>query len=256
MASTAAPAVVLIPEEYRGLTLTYHPEEGYFVDETRDEAPDNGVRFILYAVNPVTHQITEPLTEIGYADITDESTETVASIGLAVVSDGVTYLDYSVTVSGTIVNPTFTIDGFLTDGVDQVDFTLTHAYAVNIAGITINIDYEIDVNDFSMDVSLEIVGGDDQEPTVAVDIAFSDGSNTVTIAGSLQDRAGVLEVHGNDVLFATITIDSTTVTVTNAEGEPLTDQEILTLKELIEIIDEAEDIFEDLLKPVEFLFDD
>ncbi len=256
MASANAPAIVLIPEEYRGLTLIYHPEEGYYVDETRDDAPTNGVRFILYAVNPVTHQITEPLTEIGYADITDESTETVASIGLEVVSDGVTYLDYLVTLSGTIVNPTFTISGFLMDGESQADFTLTHAYAVNIAGITINLDYEIDVDDFSMDVALEIVGGGDQEPTISVDIAFSDGSNTVTIAGSVQDRLGTLEVHGNNVLFAVITIDSSTVTVTDAEGEPLTDQEVQALKELIEIIDEAEEIFEDLLGPVEFLFDD
>lgn len=256
MATSAAPAVVLIPEEYRGLTLIYAGEDGYIVDETREDAPTNGVRFVLYAVNPVTHEITEPPTEIGYADVTDESTETVASLRLTVVSNEVTYLDYLVTLSGTIVNPTFTIDGFFTDGENQVDFVLTHAYAVNIAGFTAGIDYELDVNDFSMDVSLDIVGSDDEEPTVTVDISFSDGSNTVTIDGTLEHRAGSLLVRGNNVLFAVITFDELGVTVTDAEGEPLTDEEIEALEELIEIIDEAEEIFEDLLEPVEFLFDD
>ena len=254
LATAAAPAVVLIPEEYRGLTLTYTPENGYAVDETRTDGPTNGVRFILYAVNPITHSVTEPLTEIGYADITDASTETVASIGLEVVSGGITYLDYDVTVSGTFLNTTFTIAGFLSNGTDQADFTLTHSYAVNIAGATINIDYGISVNDFEMDVSLIIVGGGDQSSTTTVDISFSDGSNTVTISGSVEDQAGTLEVHGNNVLFATITINASSVTVLNAEGEALTQDEIQTLQELIGIIEEAGNTFEDLLHPVEFLF--
>ena len=256
LATSAAPAVVLIPEDYRGLTLTYTGEGGYAVNEDLTDGPTNGIRFILYAVNPITHEITEPLTEIGYADLTDESTEVVAAIGLAVVSGGVTYLDYNVTLSGTFVNPTFTIAGFVTDGTDQVDFTLTHGYEVNIAGITVDIGYEIDVNDFSMDVTLEIVRTGDQAEVVAVDISFTDGNDTVTIAGSTDGGVGTLEVRGNGVLFATITITETSVTVVNGEGEPLTEQEIATLQELIEIIDEAGDLCEDLLHPVEFLFGD
>ena len=256
LAASAAPAVILIPEEYRGLTLTYTVEGGYEVDEALTDGPTNGIRFILYAVNPVTHEISEPLTEIGYADLTDESTEVVASIGLAVVSGGVTYLDYDVTLSGTFLNPTFTIDGFITDGTDRADFTLTHSYAVNIAGSTINIEYVIAVNDFDMDVALQIVGGGDQSTTTTVDISFSDGSNTVTIAGSVEDQVGTLDVHTNDVLFATITINGSAVTVVDGDGEPLTQQEIQTLQELIEIIDEAGDVFEDLVRPVEFLFGD
>ena len=255
MASSAAPAVILIPEEYRGLTLTYHAEEGYLVDEARDDGPTLGVRFVLYAVNPITHEITEPLTEIGYADIIDASTETEAAIGLVVVSGEVTYLDYLITLSGTFVNPTFTIAGFITDGENQADFTLTHAYAVNIAGITINIDYEIDVNDFGMEVALGMVGGGEQEPTVTVHISLLDGANTVLITGSIQDGAGTLEVHALNVHFADITIAPGSVSVTNAEGEPLSNQEIQAIKELIEVIEGAQDIFEDLLEPVQFLFD-
>ncbi len=256
LASRAAAAIVLIPEDYRSLTLTYDPEEGYAVDSTRTEAPSNGIRFILYAVNPITHEITEPLTEIGYADLTDESTETVAAIGLEVVSDDVTYLDYTVTLSGTIVTPVFTVSGFITDGTDRADFTLSQGYAVNIAGITINIDYEIAVNDFSMDVALEIVQTNDENETVAVDISFSDGSDIATIIGSTENQEGVLEVRGNGVLFATITLTDSSVTVLDGEGEPLTAEEIQTLQELIEVIDEVGDLCEDLLHPVEFLFDD
>lgn len=255
LATSAAPAAVLIPEDYRGLTLTYTPDSGYAVDTTLTDAPANGIRFILYAVNPVTGEVSEPLTEIGYADLTDQGTETSAAIGLTVVSGGVTYLDYTVTLTGTIVAPTFTIEGFLSDGTEQADFTLAHSYEVNIAGVTITIDYDVSVGDFSMDLLLEIVAANDESTTITVDESFSDGTNTVTIDGTLEDEVGTLEVRGNDVLFATITIDSTSITVVNGEGEPLTEEEIQALEELIDLSERVSDQFEDLLHPVEFLFD-
>jgi len=256
LATSAAPAAVLIPAEYRGLTLTYTPDEGYGVDESRTEAPSNGIRFILYAVNPVTGEITEPLTEIGYADLTDEGGENSAAIGLAVVSDGVTYLDYTVTLTGTIVAPTFTIAGFISDGTEQATFTLAHSYAVNIAGITVTIDYEISVTDFSMDVFLQFVHSNDESETATVDISFTSGTDTATIYGTTEDGVGTLEVRGNGVLFATVALTDTSVTVVDGEGEPLTQDEIETLQELIEVIEEAGDVFEELLHPVEFLFGD
>ena len=68
------------------------------------------------------------------------------------------------------------------------------------------------------------------------------------------DMAGTLEVHALNVHFADITIAPGSVSVTNAEGEPLSEQEIQAIKEIIEVIEGAQDIFEDLLEPAEFLF--
>ena len=47
----------------------------------RTGAPANGVRFLLYAVDPVTFQPVEPLVEAGYVDITDLSGGNTQSVG-------------------------------------------------------------------------------------------------------------------------------------------------------------------------------
>ena len=253
--ASSAPAAVLIPEQYRGLTLVYHPTEGYYVDEERTGAPANGIRFILYAVNPVTHAITEPLTEIGYADVTAEGTETTASLRLTVVSGEVTYLDYSVTLAGLIVSPEFTVEGYFTDGTERVDFTLIHSAAIMLAGWSVDIDYSIEVGDFTMDVVLGIEGAGEQETSVTVDIEFSDGTNTVAVEGTLENGGGTLEVYANTNLFATITITITGVTVLGSDGEALTQEEMNALEEMMGIIDDAGEIFEDLFEPVENFFD-
>ena len=253
--ATSAPAAVLIPEQYRGLTLVYHTGEGhYIVDEEREGAPENGVRFILYAVNPVTHEITEPLTEIGYADITDEGTETTAVLRLTVVSNEVTYLDYTITLSGLLVSPVFTLSGYITDGTERADFTLVHALTLTLAGWSVEIDYDIDVGDFSMDVSIEFEGEGDNPSTTTVNIEFSDGTNTVTVVGAVENHVGSFEVHANGNLFATIAISNTGIVIVGSDGEALSQEEMETLEEILDIMDEIEDVWDGFFDPVEGFF--
>jgi hypothetical protein len=250
----AAPAAILIPEEYRAQTYTYNGEYYEVNPDRADEAPTTGVRFILYAVNPVTDEIAEPLNEIGYADLIDLSNDTQASVQLVVASGGVDYLDYTVTATGVITAPTFTIDGYITDGDTPVTFTLVAGYISTFASVTLTIDYDISVGDFSVsaDLSLETDGQDGA--TVTVDVTFTNDGYPVRIFGGVQNDVGTLQVTGDGQLFATITFTATQITVVGADGEALDQDEIAALHNLMEMIEEVFDAFDDLFNPVEFLF--
>lgn len=252
MAANAA--VELIPAQYRGLVLVYVPGEGYLPD-TNQTGPADGIRFILYAVNPITKQIAEPLTEIGHVDLLDESTDITASVRLVVVSGGVTFVNYTVTASGPPTAPSVVIDGFITNGTTAVNFTLTHALQVNIGGSQVDIDYVIDVpgRDFQVNLDLTLVAND-QGTATTIDLSVTHGSNTVRIEGSLDDELGTLQVFGNGQLFATVTITATGVEAVNAGGEPLTQREVQALGEIFDVVEEVFDVFENLFDPVEFLF--
>ena len=254
LAMAANAAVELIPQEYRGLVLKFVPGAGYVVDETLT-GPPNGVRFLLYAVNPVTDEIAEPLNEIGYADLLDESTDQTAAVRLIVVSGDVTFINYLVSANGPPTAPSFSIAGFVTDGEVTVDFDLTVAAQVNIGGMSIDIDYAIDVadRDFHVVLALSIVASEASSST-SLDISISHGQNTLRVAGELTNEMGTVQVFGNGELFATITFTETSLTVVNANGDPLSDREEQVLREIMDFVDDVFDAWEDLFSPVGFLF--
>ncbi len=250
----ASAAVELIPQQYRGLVFVYVPGEGYVVDEGQT-GPANGMRFTLYAVNPVTGAIVEPLNAIGHVDLRDESTDNTASIRLIVESESVTYVNYAVTAAGPPTAPSFTIAGFITNGTVTADFSLVHALQSNIGGVTVSIDYSIDVaeRDFGIDVDVTLASSGEQN-TATIAIVVSHQGNTVRIAGDLSNGSGSLQVFGNGELFATITITPSSVEAVNAAGQPLSAREREVLEHLFEFVDDVFDVFEDLFDPVGFLF--
>src|SRR3712207_1381042 len=66
-------SLMAVPPEVAGKTFEYDPVTGSYAAGVRTGAPSNGVRFILYAVDPVSYMPVEPLTETGYVDLTDLS---------------------------------------------------------------------------------------------------------------------------------------------------------------------------------------
>ena len=223
------------------------------MDETRTDAPAAGIRFILYAVDPLTEAPVEPLNEIGFADVIDESTDTEAKVRLVVVSQGITFMNYTVGALGPPTSPTLTIAGFVTDGTERADFTLTTALQITFAGVVADIDYDIVASGISIHLALDIEQGQ-AGSSVVVDLSFTAGSNTVTISGTTQDESGTLEVRGNGTLLATITLTPTGSTVVNGNGDPLSADEIRVLEDIMEFVGDVFDTFEDLFDPVEFLF--
>ena len=138
-------AAAAVPAEYLGVTFVYDVGSHTYVQSDLTGAPSNGVRFLLYAVNPVTGAIVEPLNQIGYADIVTIETSTSASVQVQLVSGGVTYLDYTVAVGGTTSSVTLSISGYATNGTDRVNFDLDHHLSGTEQAFTIGLDYTLSV---------------------------------------------------------------------------------------------------------------
>ena len=58
-----------VPAEYLGVTFVYNAEINQYEPSELTGAPADGVRFLVYAINPISGLIIEPVVEVGYADI-------------------------------------------------------------------------------------------------------------------------------------------------------------------------------------------
>lgn len=255
----ASAAVVLIPESFRGRTYEYDALEGYVHNPERTGAPENGIRFILYEVNPITGEPGE--TEIGFVDVTDESTETAAIARLRVVSEEMEYVNYTVTATGVLNSISFNIVGYVTDGTTRVDIDLTNSVDATFASARLEVDYIIEVvaRDFRIDANVVIeVDGETQQAELTLEASFRQDANSVLVDGTIDidARTGLVTMTVNGDLFATITLSPTTITVVGPDGEALSAEDAQSVRKIIEALQEIfDDTFEDFFDPVEWLFD-
>lgn len=249
-----------IPAAALGGTFEYNPNTGRYFRGTRTGAPTNGVRFVLYAVDPATERIVTPLVETGYADLTRTVTQQVATARVEVWGGSanlIKALDYSVTVSGTIVSPQVLVAGFARNGTDSLAFSLTSQFS--LATQTISLDWRaaVPARGLSSRVQQSIVGG--EAASVTINGLLTSRNGRVGIAGTIaQETGGTLAVTVNGRSFATIALDSATdetPTVLNSEGQPLTRAQEHLLEHILEWFRDAFDLFEDLMDPVEHLLD-
>jgi hypothetical protein len=104
--------VTSIPSGLLGTTFVWDVTTGTYIASDLPGAPSAGVRFKLYAVDPVLLQPVEPLVEVGYVDITDHGTATSIDVNVKVVEGGTVYLDYDVTANATVSGAVIVISGF------------------------------------------------------------------------------------------------------------------------------------------------
>ena len=255
--TTTNAALAVLPAEVLGKTFEYNTGTAQYAATDRTGAPANGVRFILYAVNPVTHVPVEPLTEAGYADVLDESTASVNSVRLQLVSGGVTYLDYGVTGSATASGGHALVDGYATDGTTRVNFNLDNTYS-DAANGSLAFDYSLEAP--SIDVALHYIVGMSQLSTAAaianIDISLAGPHGDVGIDGQLVEGAGELTatVNGDDFAVVTLGTDSEVSSITKPDGSALTAPEYGALAAIWALALKGLDVFEDLLDPVDNLF--
>ena len=249
-------ALAVVPVEVLGKTFEYNSGTAQYEATARTGAPANGVRFILYAVNPVTHVPVEPLTEAGYADVLDESTATANSVRLQLVSGGVTYLDYGVTGSVTVSTGHAVVDGYATDGTTRVNFNLDNSYS-DVANGSAAFDYSLTAP--SIDVALHYVVGLSQLSTGAaqssIDVTVAGPHGEVGIEGQLVEGAGQLTANVNGDAFAIVTlgVDSEVTSIAKPDGSALTLPEYGALAAIWGLVLKGLDVFEDLLDPVDNL---
>jgi hypothetical protein len=156
--SPANPQGPVINDTLYGSIYTYDTTFHGYVRSATTGGPTNGVRFILYAINPLTGNIATPLSPVGQTDLLDESVGLTAKLHIIVTGNGgtPTYLDYTAALTFSQTSLVATLDGSLTNALGgganktlqfsvNATFSLTTitvhgTYSLNNPAVTITLD--------------------------------------------------------------------------------------------------------------------
>lgn len=246
--SSFSAAIAAIPAEVAGKTYEY--SGGSYVPTDRTGAPANGVRFLIYAVNPVTFEPVEPLQEVGYVQLTDESGSSTQAARVVVVSGETTYLDYTVASSATMSGGQITVAGYVTDGTIRANINL-RSTVTQSAGLTLLYTLDVPQRDVSINLTIGMTGFDQESATINIDLGMSGPNGSVSMSGQLTQTGGTLTVRVNGDQFATIaSTGGSEPTITGADGQPLTDGDVEALQGIFAVTGEAFIAFDMMLVPV------
>lgn len=245
-------AVQVIRPGVLGHTYTYDPAaHRYAPDPARAGAPGNGVRFILYAVDPGSH---EPQVdhETGYADLTDLSPPGF-SVGLRfrAVSSGKAFLDYSFTLTPSFSGGALSVSGFLSDDQDRLDFTIAAAGAAIGGNQAAHVSFDLAVPSQRFHATGAVDAASGAEGAAAhVEIMVAIGADVVRLSGESNPSAVNAALSVNGHLFASITGDPQHPTVRGEGGRELSPEEVTALGGLVGVVYGVIEMFEHLLEPV------
>ncbi len=245
----------IFPSSVLGTTYVYDAPTGRYAPAPgRPGAPGNGVRFVLYAVNPVTQQPI-PSSEIGYADLIDLGAATGSGVKLRlVVSSQVTYLDYTVEMSGNDASGRLVVDGYLSDGDTRVEFDIDVRGTGGLVQNELSVDFELVVPSREFSVTAHVDARDALgHGSGDIELSVRSGGDVVQYEVSGTSTTVDARVYVNGHLFATITGDARAPAVSGANGRQLTPEETEALVYLIHLADAALGAIGTLLAPVGFI---
>lgn len=200
----------LIPATYWGHVFVWDATSSQYVDGGGSGGPATGVRFTLYALNPLTGQPATPLNPIGWADLTDESTTTQFKLGVVVADPTTTYADYVVSATTTASSLLAEATGYITDGTHRLDF----ANSVSATSSQVGLDYSLALNQPAVSAHLvATLAVGSSTSILSATFSVTRGSETVVLSGTLtatQTQSGFTAsaqfvVTVNGAQFATIT---------------------------------------------------
>jgi hypothetical protein len=244
-------SVAAVPAEVAGKTFVYDPGTGGYVQSDRTGAPGNGVRFIIYAVNPVTWAPAEPLTETGHVDLIDLSAGSTQAARVLVVSGGITYVDYTASATTQETSGRVSVIGVVTDGTIQANINLRSTFSYT-EGLTLT--YSLDLP--QRDVSIDLTMNESESGTTVVSLTMSGPNGTVSMSGEFGETSGTLNVRINGHLFATIEASGSTMTITRSDGTPMAEDELVALQGVFDVQEAAFVAFDQMLAPVGTFFGD
>jgi hypothetical protein len=222
-----------------GKTFVWDPSARKYVpDPGRTGAPSNGVRFILYDVDPNENPLAG--AEIGYADLTDErrSSGSSAGIRLEVVIGGETRLAYSFDLTGSIDRAQFDVFGYIRDGGDRLDFSIKTSQQLFARGGKATLEAKLYVAQEDLEVTAKVSGTAGEEN--------GDGTVDLTIRSKLDEIVVDVETSGGELdatfkvngeLLATATGDPKSPVIRGDGGRELTDEEMQALGAIVGFAD-------------------
>jgi hypothetical protein len=208
------------------------------------------VRFLLYALDPVTLLPADPLNPTGYVDLMDLSSGSTKAARVIVVSGTTTYLDYRVTATSTISSGLVTVVGFITDGTTMARYSL-RSTLTNASGLTLSYALRVPARDLSIDLTLSASGLTPTAGNISVILDLRGQNGWVRLTGEFNPTGATLNVAINGIPFATITATTGAVPViTGADGLPLAQEDLDALQRVFDFADGSFTAFDEMVAPV------
>lgn len=252
----------IIHDSLYGRVYSWDETNGHYV-QSATNGPANGVRFMLYAVDPFTGLPSSPLTVVGAADLLDESAGSTLSLHLLVrnAAGTVTYVDYTASVTGGASSFSAGVTGFVSNGLSggalrRLDFDIAFSASGTETTADVSADAMFDVANSG--VSLEV---HDDAHVTATAISFSRDfrlhrpGEVVTLVGEVTITqtapdsftiSGTVTIRINGGVFVTITFNNDGVT----PSRELTEQEQQVVLHLLEAVEHVWDAIEDFFDPL------
>lgn len=249
----------IFPSNFLGKTFEWDEGFGRYAISEREGAPANGVRFILYAVEPFSGEPAMPLNEVGQLDLIDEGSASATRLRVVAMTGGVTRLNYVVTASyallGEDVQATATGEGFITDGTRRLDFDLTQTVTLNnTTGImAVDLAYDLRMDDEGVRVVLNAGTEIDLSASdVSLDVVMTitDGGNVTmfdAIVGQDDSISGTVAHNGETVVL--ISGVTSAPIFTDAGGGSLSNEDIVALTQIFDLLDDVFDFVEGVFEP-------
>jgi hypothetical protein len=192
------------------------------------------------------------VVEVGYVDVTDQSTASTSAFRVQVVDGNVVYLDYSVSATGSETSGLVTVSGFASNGTARANFTLKNTISQNTGGLLLSLDYRLSVpsRKLNLDWTATFANISQTEVAVTVDLVISGPNGSVRFVGTYGATGGNFTVKVNGNLFATISLEGSSAVITGANGASLTADEEESLHTILDYYDQSLVAFGVLLAPL------
>lgn len=229
-------AVMAIPQQYLGTTFVWDAGTSAYVASNLAGAPSDGVRFLLYAVDPVMLQPVEPLVETGYVDVTDHGTLSTVDVNVKVVEGDVVYLNYDVTAHATTAGGVVNIDGYASDGTTLANFHLAITVTQTTSSETIAYTYQVNVpsRHLTLTWSLSMTSTNQSGFTATLDFVANGPNGNVRLTGSYGVDVQTLTIRVNGANFATVDLTGPEPVITGADGQPLSSDDEASMQAIVE----------------------
>ena len=221
----------VVPDTLYGAIFTWNPDSARYLRTQTSGGPPNGVRYVLYAVDPGTGDIVMPLVSIGAADLLDESTPITGIMHVRVADSlGATYLDYTATLVSRVVFFTAAVSGFVTNAASgPAHKTLTFSITAQMDLTTRTAQASFTLNAPAVSVGLEATSTKLQgTETASLTYTLSRPGETLRQQGYLTTTNDVLdtlsaEIRVNEQVYASVEANAQSATFYDRNGIVITD---------------------------------
>jgi hypothetical protein len=224
-------AAVILPSEVLGTTFIWDAGSTDYIASERTDAPDDGVRFVLYDLEPGSGMPAEPLSEVGYLDLHDLSTASADAARLVVATGGVTRFDYRVSATGTESDGSANVLGFVSNGEHRIDFDLRNDITSTATTDHLVVDWELGFPQLGLELgyAIDLLSNDagseaDWDMSLRGPNGYVDATGTTGSTATTNSEHFVFEVNGAE--FAEYScVTGGACGFTRPDGSPLTGDE-------------------------------